>query len=304
MLLRDGEPLTIGPKIFDLLVLLVTNAGRAVDRLELVATLWGEDSHADGANVNQAIWLLRKVLGPQGAGLIETVPRKGYRFNGSLRAFPHDGPPVDIKSVDEISGGAEPVSVPEQGPVRLRRRVLVAGVAFAVALAGCVGWYLATRTGAAEEPGPPPRSHSLVAVVGFKNLSGAPETGWISTALAHMLTMELAGSETLRTVSIEDVTQARTELDLADAGSLSPDTLHHLRSLLGMDHVVVGTYLTMGSQEDDLRVDLRVQDARSGEIVLATSREAALSELSELVASLGDELRARLGPAGLSPAQS
>jgi TolB-like protein len=39
-----------------------------------------------------------------------------------------------------------------------------------------------------------------VAVLGFKNLSGQPDVAWLSTALAEMLTTELAAGEHLRTI--------------------------------------------------------------------------------------------------------
>jgi TolB-like protein len=37
-------------------------------------------------------------------------------------------------------------------------------------------------------------------VLGFKNLSGQPDVAWLSTALAEMLTTELAAGEHLRTI--------------------------------------------------------------------------------------------------------
>ena len=85
-LLRRGQPVSLTPKVFDALVLLVQNAGRLVEKDEFMRRLWpgtfvGEDTLA------QNISLLRKVL-DDGSGtptLIATVPRRGYRFTGIVR---------------------------------------------------------------------------------------------------------------------------------------------------------------------------------------------------------------------------
>jgi hypothetical protein len=55
-----------------------------------------------------------------------------------------------------------------------------------------------------------------IAVLGFRNLSGRPEEGWLSAALAEMLSTELEAGENLRLVSGEDVARTTLDLPLAD----------------------------------------------------------------------------------------
>ena len=65
-----------------------------------------------------------------------------------------------------------------------------------------------------------------VAILGFKNLSGRPDTAWLSTALSEMLTTELGAGEKLLTISGENV--ARVKNDLAFAGNRQPGGRHAL----------------------------------------------------------------------------
>ncbi len=79
VLLRDGEPVPLTPKAFDMLVLLVDRGGRLVEKEYLLRTLW-PDTAAGDANLNKNVSTLRKALGegPGGRRYIETVPKHGY----------------------------------------------------------------------------------------------------------------------------------------------------------------------------------------------------------------------------------
>ena len=74
-----GVRITLAPKEFDLLSHLVSNAGRAFTPEELYASVWG-NRYGDRSTVTVHVQRLRKKLHrPGAAGLIETVPRVGYR---------------------------------------------------------------------------------------------------------------------------------------------------------------------------------------------------------------------------------
>jgi DNA-binding winged helix-turn-helix (wHTH) protein/tetratricopeptide (TPR) repeat protein len=83
---RDGAPVPLPPKAFDLLVLLARNSQRVVSKQELIETLW-PDSYVEEANLTQHIYTLRKALGDQAGGrpYIDTVPKRGYRLAGDVR---------------------------------------------------------------------------------------------------------------------------------------------------------------------------------------------------------------------------
>lgn len=70
----------VTPKVFDVLRLLVQNAGHLVTKEALLREIW-PDTFVEEANLNRAVSVLRKALGEsQSDKYIETVPKLGYRF--------------------------------------------------------------------------------------------------------------------------------------------------------------------------------------------------------------------------------
>jgi DNA-binding response OmpR family regulator len=73
------EELALSPKEFDVLVMLVTDAGKLVTRQQLLREVWQLPWHGSSRTLDQHIsWLRAKV----GGDLITTVRGKGFRFRG------------------------------------------------------------------------------------------------------------------------------------------------------------------------------------------------------------------------------
>jgi tetratricopeptide (TPR) repeat protein len=140
-----------------------------------------------------------------------------------------------------------------------------------------------------------------VAVLGFKNLSRRPEAEWLSTALSEMLGSELGAGERLRTVPGENVARVKSELSIGDVDSLATDTLGRVRTLLGSDYLVLGSFTSLAGQ---IRLDLRLQDAAAGETVATLTETGTEGELFQLVARTGARLREKLGVTALGPDQA
>ena len=83
---RDGAPVALRPKVFALLVFLVTNRGRLALKQELLDEIWGDVNVSDGS-LNRTVAELRGALDddPKTPRLIETVARRGYRFIGEVQ---------------------------------------------------------------------------------------------------------------------------------------------------------------------------------------------------------------------------
>jgi DNA-binding winged helix-turn-helix (wHTH) protein/TolB-like protein/Tfp pilus assembly protein PilF len=81
---RDGMPVTLAAKAFDVLVALVRNHGRLVTKEALFEEVW-PGVVVEEVNLTVNISAIRKALGTH-ADWIETVPRHGYRFRGEVRA--------------------------------------------------------------------------------------------------------------------------------------------------------------------------------------------------------------------------
>jgi transcriptional regulator HilA, main transcriptional regulator of SPI1 len=80
-LLRNGHPVPLIPRYFDLLVLLVERRQTAVSRREIFDRVWADVVVSDGA-LSQAIRTLRRTLGDDSRepAFIRTVSRHGYSF--------------------------------------------------------------------------------------------------------------------------------------------------------------------------------------------------------------------------------
>jgi DNA-binding response OmpR family regulator len=78
--LFDGQPVSLRRKEFDLLALLVRNAGQAVPRRQLLLEVWGYHSEVRTRTLDVHVRRLRKKLGPHADRYIETIFAVGYRF--------------------------------------------------------------------------------------------------------------------------------------------------------------------------------------------------------------------------------
>jgi eukaryotic-like serine/threonine-protein kinase len=187
---------------------------------------------------------------------------------------------------------------------RHKNEVIAAALVLPVVLSVYV--FSSWRARRAAENGESQRSlgRPSLAVLGFQNLAGRPDTTWLSSALSEMLTTELSASGKLRIVPGEEVAHAKADLSLPDAGSLSKTTLRSIRNSLGSDFVVLGSYLADGDANRNIRVDLRLQDVRRGETVAAVTESGIEARLSDLVARAGSDLRQRLGIPPLTAAES
>ncbi len=81
LLLKDGQPVPLTPKAFDLLVVLATNPGRLLTKEHLLDAVW-PGTTVEESNLSYNVFAIRKALGEHADGdrYIETVPKQGYRF--------------------------------------------------------------------------------------------------------------------------------------------------------------------------------------------------------------------------------
>ncbi len=210
------------------------------------------------------------------------------------------GDPVRIEipkgSYVPVFSARPPEVAAVEAPQPLRAKVArprwpaVAGMAVLLLFVAAIGYPVRTPNTQA----PPRRS---VAILGFDNLSARADAGWLSAALPEMLTTEL-GASSLRTIPGEQVARTRRDLALASAEALSRETLARVRRALGADLVVVGGYTVLPQASGggrQIRVDLRVQDTRTGETVKSFAETGTEAGLFDVVALAGAQLRESLG---------
>jgi len=94
VLLREGNPVPLTPKVFDTLLYLVRRKGELVEKDDLMKAIW-PDTVVEENNLNQNISALRRALG-EGRGdsrYILTVPGRGYRFVAEVEGESPEGEP-------------------------------------------------------------------------------------------------------------------------------------------------------------------------------------------------------------------
>lgn len=143
-------------------------------------------------------------------------------------------------------------------------------------------------------PAPAPtqvKPRRSLAVLGFRNLSGRPDAAWLSGALAEMLGRELAASEELRMIPDENVARMKVDLAVPDIDSLPADMLSRIRSNLGTDLVILGSYTAeAGGAGRKIHLDLFMQDARSGGTVARVADTGSETGLRDFVSRLATRL--------------
>jgi TolB-like protein/DNA-binding winged helix-turn-helix (wHTH) protein/Tfp pilus assembly protein PilF len=184
-LLLDNVPIKLVPRLFDLLLYLVENPGRVIEKDELLTAVWG-GRIVEEANLSQAISALRKVLQAESVAdtMIVTAPGRGYRF-----AAP----------VHRVSGAAAAFSTGQIAPApiqppaalswwRAPRNRLRVGAALAFAGALLFTWRLIPSPHPAAPAAAPftPPPHS-VAILPFTNMSGDPAQDYFSDGLSEEL---------------------------------------------------------------------------------------------------------------------
>ena len=97
---RDGVPVPLTPKLFDLLVALVEGAGRLVEKETLLKKVWPDVAVEEG-NLTKGVFSLRQLLDPDSSRYIETIPKRGYRFIAQVTA----GLPT---AADALTAGVSP----------------------------------------------------------------------------------------------------------------------------------------------------------------------------------------------------
>ena len=100
VLLRDGSPLLLKPKVYETLLALVSRSGHIVDKEELMRWVW-PDVVVEENNLTGNIFALRRAFAEY--QYIETVPRRGYRFTAEVKLVTVE----DVKLTDRSDAETE-----------------------------------------------------------------------------------------------------------------------------------------------------------------------------------------------------
>jgi DNA-binding winged helix-turn-helix (wHTH) protein/Tfp pilus assembly protein PilF/TolB-like protein len=324
---REEAIVTLNRRAFDVLLYLVQNPGKVVSRDELLKNVWS-DTFVDENSLAQSISALRRALDekPGDNNYVVTLPGRGYQFVSPVQVVAPESSSIvpDGAAAAHRSAGLlfqertirtsvvteeKEQSLPAHRNQAAVRLIAVLAVAV-VAVAGYYTWKQFQQVRPAMSPAAvtstsPHAARRSIAVLGFRNLSGRPEEGWLSTALSEMLSTELEAGEKLRLVSGEDIARTKLDLPLADADSLSRNTLERLHKDLDSDLIVLGSYTALGERPGTrIRLDVRLQDTAAGETIADVAVVGSEADLFDMASQAGSRLREKLGVEAISPVEA
>lgn len=254
LLLKQGIPVAITPKTYDLLLLLVQNPGRLLKKDELIATLW-PNSSVEESNLTQQISTARRTLG-ESAGedrFIVTVPGKGYRFNAQVQITEPEAPPYNLRPDQTVEKTPAPKTPIEDTAKASRRLVpkLVGMLAGMAVVAGIVWSYYGNPAPVKPTSAIPPRS---LAILPFESLTKDPESSFLGFSLADAVITKLGAIRSLTVRPSSAVEKYRHQ----------KVDFQHAATELHADTLLTGNYLRDG---EDLRVTAQLIDMKTSALL-------------------------------------
>jgi TolB-like protein/DNA-binding winged helix-turn-helix (wHTH) protein/Flp pilus assembly protein TadD len=277
-LIREGRRFRLQGQPFQVLCVLLDRAGQVVTREELQRQLWPNETFVDfDHGLNKAIAKLREALEDSKASsrLIETIPRRGYRFTAEVNwVGPRNGMPVSEETMPQPEGRRVPA-----------RYWFSGGLALALLVAMAL-WF--NRSTVSRWLGIRPAIQS-VAVLPLVNLSNDPEQEYFSDGMTEQLTTDLSYAKPLRVLS-------RSSTIGFKGSHLS---VPQIAEQLHVDALIEGTVLRVN---DTIRVTVRLTAAKPERQLWAASYERKVSDAitlqNQLAADAVTQMRAQLTPAG------
>ena len=182
---KNGSVIRLQPQPFKVLAFLVSHAGQTISRHELQEAVWEEGTFVDFEHgLNFCIKQIRTALADdaQSPRLIETLPRRGYRFIGEVERV-NGSAPNELQHLAPALPQTPAVRVPE-APQSTNRFLPVLAIAGALLIAGYFGWRNLNKTAT-------PVSKVMVAVLPFDNLSGNSEQDYFSEGMTEEMIARL-----------------------------------------------------------------------------------------------------------------
>jgi TolB-like protein/DNA-binding winged helix-turn-helix (wHTH) protein/Flp pilus assembly protein TadD len=275
-LIRDGRRSRLQGQPFQVLSVLLERAGGVVTREELQRRLWPDETFVDfDHGLNKAIAKLREALedSKTSSKLIETIPRRGYRFT------------AEVNWVGTRNGQLVAEQKPSQQRRLPSRNLFAGGVVLALLLTTAVWFNWQTLS---VWLGIRPAIQS-VAVLPLVNLSNDPAQEYLADGITEQLITDLSYAKPLRVLSREST--------IAFKGSNL--SFPQIAEQLHVDALIEGTVLRAN---DTARVTVRLTATRPERQLWAASYERNASDLiqlqNQLAADAVKQMRAQLTPQG------
>ncbi len=311
-LLRNGTPVALTPKAFDVLVWLIERGGHLVRKEELMQEIWA-DSFVEEANLARTIWMLRKALDAdhKRENYIETVPKLGYRFaahvseiaiecvensnshptaqnlstpqNESLEtnyqvSETHRDEASDLKADGFPMASTEVPSRINDGPTRRSSYVVILTL---LTITISVAAFVYIWRGRSRSVTVKPAIRSL-AVLPMKNLAGDATQEYLADGITEGLVASLSRAKALRVIDPKSALVYKA----------TSKTLSEIANELGVDALVVGFFDRDG---ESVRINSELIHATSGVKLWSGSYTRSANEIWALQNEISRQISRKLG---------
>jgi TolB-like protein/DNA-binding winged helix-turn-helix (wHTH) protein/Tfp pilus assembly protein PilF len=286
LLLRQGNPVPLTPKVFQTLVILVENAGRLVPKDEFMRRVW-PDAFVEEAALAQNISLLRKTLATSATNgaAIETVPKRGYRLLAAVRALEARDEGASAASAPSVASATvsprDETGIASQGIAATHPRrqtgttlvIVYAGLALLLLALSMI--YVRWRSHGPRAGGPV-QVHSI-AVLPLENLSNGPAQDYFADGMTDEIITDLARLAGPKVISHTSVVQYKG----------TRKTIHEIAGELHVGAVLEGSVERSG---DRMRVRVQLIEASSDQHLWAEAYDRQLGDVLLLEADLAQDI--------------
>ncbi|HEX7116120.1 MAG TPA: winged helix-turn-helix domain-containing protein [Steroidobacter sp.] len=282
-LLHDGVRVRLQEQSLQILDELLAHPGQVVTREQLIARLWPKRIVDYDSALNAAVRRLRAALGDEAETprYIETIPRHGYRFIGTV-----------LQQESPASASPEPSATP-RSPAGQSRAWWAAIAALAlVAGIGAMVWSVTReRSTVATERAPPQSAPLAIAVLPFVDLSPRQDQQYFSDGLTEELISRLAAELPLRVI-------ARTS-SFSFKGQ-NPD-IATVANKLHVTHVIEGSVRKSGAR---VRITAQLIDAATSSHVWTQTYDRKLDDFVKVQDEIAQAVASALQVALSAPKAS
>jgi len=278
ILFRDGKPVPLTPKAFQILLVLIRHGTEMVSKSDLMNAVW-PDTFVEEANLSRNIFLLRKALGegPQDHRYVLTVPGRGYRLAESVQLVPRtqQGTGKVAEQTDDLSiVGASQSRIQFRVEDRPRRAWITITGIVALALAGLISWRLWPHHFRLTEK-------DTAVLADFTNTTGDPV---FDDTLRQGMAVQLEQSPFLSLISDDRIQGTLQLMGRQPQTRLTPVVAREVCERTGAAMVLEGSIRSLGSS---YVLGLRAKACESGNVVdeeqiQARRKEEVLSALSQI----------------------
>ena len=266
--LKAGVPITLTPRAFDVLVVLLGNPGSVVEKQELFDQVWRDTIVSDNA-LTKIIKELRHALvdDANAPRYIETVPKRGYRFIGDVQ---------ETHEISRLKPAEQPTQITSPRFV-VSKAALVLSAAGFISILVLAGWLMFRQ----KHVGTPRSSIRSIAVLPFRSLNADTRDESLEMGMAETLITRLSN---LKQVVVRPMSASRKYTDLQQDPVKAGQEIQ-------ADAVLDGSIQKVGER---VRVTVRLIDVSNGRPVWSEQFDENFTDIFKVQDSIAERVTTAL----------